>query len=322
MPYRIAIAGSSLHTRQVAEVLLTDPRFQLAWIMGPSARAIGREQILTDGPMQELAKQYQLPYISIENKIEKFTAPAPIDILLVVDFGYLVPNWLLEMPKLGALNIHPSLLPKWRGSSPGQFALLHRDLLPESDNSAVTLMMMDETLDGGALLAQIPFNLQPKWTQSEYYQTAFALICTQLADLLVDFSQGKLLPKIQEKNSPTIIAKRLKKSDSFVNFQTLQALMTNTTELVNLPSNTGLLEQLLSDRKLCPNRGKQLQLCHNACYAFQPWPKMWTSIETPKGPKRMQILDVKIESQRLLLHKVQIEGKNPCSWQECKNILV
>ena len=319
---KIAIAGSSLHTRQVAKTLADDKRFEIVWIMGPSIKPVGRQQTPTKNPMQLFSEELELPYVSIDHKIVPFTAPQAIDILLVVDFGYLVPDWLLSMPKIAALNIHPSLLPKWRGSSPGQFALLHRDLLPESQTSAVTLMMMDETLDGGAILKQIAFDLQDKWTQSEYYKFSFDVMCAQLANLLLDFSQGKLSPTLQEKNSPTIIAKRLKKTDSFISFQALEALMKNAPKLVNLPTNTGLLEQLLSNHKICQDRSKQLQLLFNACYAFQPWPRLWTTLSTTQGPKRMQILDVAIEAQRLLLHKVQIEGKTSCSWQECKNILI
>jgi methionyl-tRNA formyltransferase len=67
--------------------------------------------------------------------------------LLVVDFGYLIPTWLLQLPAIAPLNIHPSELPKWRGSSPGQFALLFKNLGRETTQTAVTLMVMNEGLD-------------------------------------------------------------------------------------------------------------------------------------------------------------------------------
>ncbi len=328
MTYRLAIAGSTKHTVSMAQTLLEDERFELVFSLSPSPRLVGRKQELQQNPLHSWSEENEVEAVLVDKKISPDLAETlqkfgNIDLLLVVDFGYLVPQWLLTYPKIAPLNIHPSALPKWRGSSPGQFVLLRQGLLANSMNSAITLMVMDQALDQGPVIAQLPFEVETDWTQSDYYKHAFDLLAPQLADLVADFAAGKLQAQAQPLQSPTPIARRLNKIDSFVAFENLRELMKKNEQLVVPPSEqAGLLSDLLRDVKLCPNKITQAQLICNASKAFAPWPGLWSVVQTNQGEKRLKILGCHLEKNRLVLDEVQAEGKVKCLYREYRNAIL
>ncbi|HEX9817972.1 MAG TPA: formyltransferase family protein [Patescibacteria group bacterium] len=295
MTYHLALAGSTKKTLQVAQTLLLDTRFEITLIITPQSKPVGRQQVLTENPVHQFAQKNNLATVLVDGKINQATREKieqnfirqPFDFLLVVDFGYLIPQWLLNLPKISPLNIHPSRLPRWRGSSPGQFALLNGD-----SKSAVTLMVMSKTMDEGPVIAQLLFAIKPTWTQTEYYQHAFNLICQQLGDLIEQFAKGELKAKPQPTSSPTPVAKRLIKQDSFYDWSVIKQAIENGIQAVEL---------------------------ERACRAFYPWPKLWTKVPTNQGEKRLIIHSCRLNrDDRLVLDKVQLEGKNKVSWSEIK----
>lgn len=309
----IAVAGSTSRTTQVTESLLADPRFKLSWILTPAPKKVGRTQELQENPLHSLALAEKIPAVLIDEKIDQSIKNSVLnlakpDILLVVDFGYFVPNWLLALPKIAPVNIHPSALPRWRGSSPGQFCLLYGESV-----SAVTLMVMDDQLDHGPIISQLPFNVQPHWTQNEYYQHSFSLICSQLGDLLSEFATNPTSAQPQPDDSPTPLAQRLNKTDTFVEWNVISALMRNQQ-----PTTTNQTSALLT--KVAKELG-WARTIENASRAFTPWPNVWTIIPTTKGEKRMKILEV-TTSPRFQLKTVQIEGQLPAVFSAVKNAIL
>ncbi|MFH2118188.1 MAG: formyltransferase family protein [Candidatus Paceibacterota bacterium] len=318
MIYSIALAGSTEKTLQIAQTLLADGRFKISLIITPQPKPIGRKQTLTKNPVHKFAQKNKLPIVLIDRKIDQddqkkieanFTKQA-IDFLLVVDFGYLIPKWMLRLPKIAPLNVHPSLLPSWRGSSPGQFVLLGGDR-----SSAVALIVMSEKMDEGPILGQFTFGVDQAWTQTEYYQYSFDLICEKLGNLIYQFAEGKIRAIPQPDDSPTPLARRLTKQDSFYDWSIIKKAM---------------------------KIGEQATEIERACRAFSPWPKLWTKVTTNQGEKRMIIHRCHLENlpidqadlpagqtylsdeqvSLLILDQVQLEGKNKTTWKKIKtNIL-
>jgi len=298
MPYTLALAGSTEKTLQVAQTLLTDPRFKFSLVITPQPKPIGRQKILTENPIHQFAKKNQLETVLIDRKIDQTTqkkieanfAETPFDFLLVVDFGYLIPSWLLDLPKIAPLNIHPSLLPRWRGSSPGQFVLLNGDR-----ESAITLMIMSEKMDEGPIIAQLAFKVDQTWTQTKYYQHSFNLICDKLGNLIDQFAKGKIKAIPQPISSPTPVAKRLTKQDAFCEWLKIKQAM---------------------------KTGQQANQIERACRAYYPWPKLWTLIPTNKGEKRLIIHRCQLnQTGQLELMQVQLAGKTKTSWKKIQLIL-
>jgi methionyl-tRNA formyltransferase len=323
-PLSILLAGSSAYTLQLAKVLLADPRFQITGVVTPTPQPVGRQKTLTPSPVQIWAEAEKIPVLLIPEKIDQnvkkeiveHNSKVKCDFLLVVDFGYFVPNWLLALPQIGPVNVHPSWLPRWRGSSPAQ-----RVLLAGETESAVSVIMMTDQLDAGDLVAQLPFSVQPNWNSQAYYEFAFNLLAPQLGNILGDLAAGTVTLRAQPPDSPTPMAARLSKTDSYVPWHWLAETCGWTAqepgEAPAQAPQTGLLQDLASDM----NSGERAQLFARASRAFSPWPKLWTLLPTPKGWQRLIIWQADFDepTQKLKLIQVQIEGKQPSSWNEIKN---
>jgi methionyl-tRNA formyltransferase len=326
-PLTIGIAGSTDRTRQCAQTLAQDPRFAISWVLTPAPRPVGRQQRVDPNPLHQWALDAQLPVVTVTGKkipsdmqaqlLEASQHQRP-DLLLVVDFGFLVPEWLLAWPRVAPLNIHPSLLPRWRGSSPGQFVVLYGET-----ESAVTLMVMSAGLDEGPIIHQWPLTATHQDTAVSYYQQAFAQIQPDLGTVIAEFAAGHRQAQPQPTASPTPIARRLSKTDAFVDWRLLQPLLSSAAA----PVEIGQTSQLLQDVQATTGVGWPVVLAR-ACRAFQPWPYLWTEIPTTKGVKRMQIracqaLETTTATQPALkLIQVQIEGQQTAAWNAVKNSLI
>ena len=113
-------------------------------------KPVGRKQILTPPPVKIIAEKHGIPILQIEkmqDAKDKIQDISP-DIILVAAFGKILPKEILEISKHGALNVHPSLLPRWRGASPIQHTILSGDT-----EAGVTIILMDEEIDHGPILA-------------------------------------------------------------------------------------------------------------------------------------------------------------------------
>jgi methionyl-tRNA formyltransferase len=350
-PLRLAVAGSTEHSRKIAEKLAKNQAFELIWVLTPPPKKVGRQQLLTINPLALWAKENKINTFLVPDnlknlQLKKQIREHEVDLLLVVDFGYFIPDWLLDFPKIETLNIHPSLLPRWRGSSPGQFATLFTDFkrpwngqLIGGKETAVTLMTVKKELDSGDIISQKTFDIDKNWTLVEYYQNAFQLINQSLAENILKFIEGKLKAVPQKKQSPTPFAQRLDRADTFVAWSQLKDLLKPTPDnkLKELEDNNSainikkeaLLAQLLAGQGILGNypltKLERLQFVNNACRAFQPWPGLWTIAPTRKGEQRLKILTCKIKKNKngkyLLLQKVQLAGKNPCLFSELKNLI-
>ncbi len=314
MKYSIALAGTTIRTRQCAQTLLASNLFEITFVITPTAKPVGRKQTVTPNPMETFAQEHNIPTIFVEKKLdesvhEKITQLPQPDFLLVVDFGYIVPSWLLQIPKISPLNIHPSELPKWRGSSPGQYAILFNET-----KSAVTLMVMNEKLDQGPIIHQDFFTVEPNWNQKEYYQHAFDLVCQNLDQKIVQFAQNPELAQPQPESSPTITARTIKKEQTFVPWEYIQVAVAGKNQ-----GQSQKLSDLLQQANVA-NKDLALTL-DRATKAFSPWPYLWTIVPTQQGEKRMKLLETELQNNKLILKTVLIEGKNPGKWEAVRNVI-
>jgi methionyl-tRNA formyltransferase len=239
--------------------------------------------------------------VEVESKVK--SQKSKVDFLLVVDFGYIVPNRLLELPTIAPVNIHPSELPKYRGSSPGQFALLFGE-----KKSAVSVIKMNNTVDQGDIIYQEKFDVLSTWTSTDYYHFAFELIAQKLPNILSQ-QPPTFIPQPIE--SPSPIARRLTKDDGYISWKLLQLLMTKNYKQID-DETARLLNQAFEHHH---NWGETIR---QATKAFSPWPMVWTIVPTVKSDKRMKILSIEKSTETIKLEKVQLEGLQPTTWNEIK----
>jgi len=312
------IAGSTQFTADCARSLLHSDGYSVDLCLTPAPKPIGRKHTITMNPLHLSATERGITTVLLETKItsevrQQLLTYSPPDILLVVDFGYWIPEWLLSLPTTAAVNIHPSLLPRWRGSSPGQFVLLYGE-----PHSAVTLMQMTVGLDEGPIITQLPLTVQPTWNALQYYTAAFATMTPVLPKLLTEFMLHPTAIQPQPSDSPTPLATRLSKQDGYIAWEIIQAALRGelTSGLTSDPSNCSPVVSAAHAQA-----ASLAQLIERAHRAFSPWPGIWTVISTPQGTKRMKILSCSLTDNLLQLDTVQIEGKTPVQFSEIKNLL-
>ena len=319
LPISLGIAGSTAHTLLLAQALFSHPAFALKFILTSAPKPSGRLKIVAPNPLHTWAISNHIPVVEIREKIEseiqtKLEDIGQPDLLLVADFGYWIPSWLLNWPLNKCINVHPSDLPRWRGSSPGQFVLFNQE-----KRSAVSIIQMTEKLDQGPILAKLPFAVDPTWTQADYYDFSYQLTADSLPDILSNFMSGNCAITSQPDISPTPLARRLMRNDGFLPWQYIHNSMNQAdtqpkSSDVNAPE-LGLLAQTLAQTE--PHLVAQQIVA--AVRAFSPWPGVWTEGKTHSQTKRMKILSASMTATKLKLEQVQIEGKRAGDWTQIKN---
>jgi methionyl-tRNA formyltransferase len=120
----------------------------------------GRNLILSPTPVKEWALRHDIPVIEVASLKDRTAVPelanSEWDLFIVAAYNIILPQWLLDLPKKGTLNVHPSLLPKLRGPSPVRSAIL----LDQKDAVGVSIMQIDEKIDHGPIVAQATVELE------------------------------------------------------------------------------------------------------------------------------------------------------------------
>ena len=157
---RLVYAGSAAFAKPALARLIAHRQWRIAGVYSQPARPAGRGQATRPSAVAELAAAHRLPLFTppalTPEVLDEFAALKP-DLLIVCAYGLLLPAAMLNIPKLGAVNLHASLLPRWRGAAPIQRAIAAGD-----PHTGMTLMRMAEALDSGPILAQCrtPITLQ------------------------------------------------------------------------------------------------------------------------------------------------------------------
>jgi methionyl-tRNA formyltransferase len=181
-------------------------------IIASPDKPVGRKQVMTQPPVAAWAEAHDIPclqpatYKTPEAKADLTSALEAVhaQVFVVVAYNYIVPSWLLAIPALGTLNVHPSLLPLLRGASPIRSAIL-RD---QPEALGVSVMLLDEEMDHGPILAQQAYT-PPEWpSPGPHLDTELGEIGGRLlATTLPSFIAGKIHPAPQDHAAATYCSK-------------------------------------------------------------------------------------------------------------------
>ncbi|KTD13672.1 methionyl-tRNA formyltransferase [Legionella gratiana] len=180
-------------------------------------RPAGRGRKLQASAVKEWAIIHQIPVYQPVNfktpeAIAELVALKP-DVMIVIAYGLILPKAVLEIPRLGCINVHASLLPRWRGASPIQSAILHGD-----QETGVTIMQMDVGLDTGAMLHKVTCPIIPTETASSLHDKLAQIAAQPLLDTLNELANQTIKPEIQ-KNELATYANKINKEDACINWQ-------------------------------------------------------------------------------------------------------
>jgi len=271
---------------------LIEKNFKSCLVITSPDKPVGRKQILTPPPAKISAQKYNIPVLQPEilaNSKSEILNSKP-DLTIVASFGQIIPKEILEIPKYGCLNVHSSLLPKYRGPSPIQSAILNGD-----KETGITIILMDEKIDHGPIVASIKYLVSSKAT-NEILDKELAELGTQLLiETVPKWLNGEIKATPQNESKATY-AKILKKEDGKIDWK------------------------------------KPAEEIERQIRAFYPWPGTFTKFENKilkiikaevltyqeKKPGEVFLtedkkLAVRTGKNCLIIKDLQLEGKKPMS---------
>lgn len=211
---KIIFAGTPEIARMVLANILTHD-FNVELVLTQPDRPAGRGMKLTPSPVKELALQHGIEVfqpVSFKKSpeaMDKIRALQP-DIMIVVAYGLILPQELLDIPKMGCINIHVSLLPKWRGAAPIQRAVLAGD-----KESGVTIMQMDAGLDTGDMLLVEKIALESNETSLSLHDKLAKLGAEKIIDYLNNLDK---YPPIKQSSEGVSYAHKLTKEEAAIDW--------------------------------------------------------------------------------------------------------
>ena len=307
----------SINLKNISIIFMATPQFSvpilnalienynLVAVVTQPDKKVGRKQILTASPIKQLALENKVQVLQPKSVtgnaefIRRLTELKP-DLIVVAAYGFILPKELLDIPQYGVINVHASLLPKYRGASPIQAAILNCD-----KTTGVVIMLMDEKMDHGPILAQQKAEIEEAETFKTLHDKLSILGTHLLIDTLAKWINKEIKPKEQNHDQATY-CKLITKEDGKINWH------------------------------------KSASEIERQVRALNPWPSTWTSWNN-KNIKSLVVeilnpavgcaesdigktflteqkqLAINCKTVSLLLKKLKLEAKKPMTDQEFFN---
>lgn len=201
----IIFAGTPDFAARHLDALLSS-QHNIVGVFTQPDRPSGRGKKLTPSPVKQLALAHDLPVFQPGSlrpeDNQQLVAGLNADVMVVVAYGLILPATVLQMPRLGCINVHGSLLPKWRGAAP-----IQRSLWAGDEETGITIMQMDEGLDTGDMLNKVSCQIEPHDTSATLYDKLADMGPQGLLETLELLSSGHLRPEKQNEALATYAAK-------------------------------------------------------------------------------------------------------------------
>lgn len=280
---RVAYFGTPDFSASFLEKMISDSELPLEVkyiFTQPDARA-GRKQALVKTPVRVTAEKHGIQVVTDLNNAGELLKE--VDLALLFAYGKIIPKVLLVSPRLGFWNIHPSLLPKYRGPAPMATPLLNGD-----NETGVTLISMDEQMDHGPIIGQEKCYIFPVWRRDQLekhlidlgYELIKKVILTYVSDL-------SNTPMIDQNHAKATYTKRMKKDDGYVAAKDLLSADNATKKTI-----------------------------FNKYRGYYPWPGVWTKVKIKNKDLRLKITKIHWENDDMVIKKVQLEGKNEVDFKQ------
>jgi len=302
---KIAFFGTSDRSIPIIESLHNN--FELGLCVTKSGTKVGRKQEIRETAVKTWAGEHEVNYLCIdsikesEEEIIKSLKKHKVDLGIVTDFSFIIPKSIISTPSYGIMNVHFSLLPKLRGASPVQHAILQG-----LSETGITYYLMDEHMDTGEILHQIRYPLNQTETSGFLYDKLFAIAADNLPQVINDYAKGKIKPEPQNNREATYCYSKTH------------------------PRTTHVFKE---DAKI--DWHEDSTYIERKIRAFYPWPVAWTTLgELEKNDKlpgfiqlktsaypnlRVKITAADSANRKLKIKKLQVEGKNEIDWMSFVN---
>ena len=213
---RVLFAGTPDFAAAHLQALLDAPDISVIGVYSQPDRPAGRGKKLTASPVKKLAIENQLPVFQPQSlkdsEQQRILSELQADIMVVVAYGLILPQAVLDAPRLGCINVHASILPRWRGAAPIQRAIEAGD-----SETGVTIMQMDAGLDTGAMLSVSRCEIDSSETSASLHQKLEQLGAPALLHTLAALSNG-LAVAVEQDDQLSCYAAKITKQEALVDW--------------------------------------------------------------------------------------------------------
>ncbi|MBW6441827.1 methionyl-tRNA formyltransferase [Patescibacteria group bacterium] len=303
---KVIFFGTSDRSTPILESLKSN--FNLVLCITKKDTKIGRKQISKETEVKRWAKENNIPFLEIdslkndnlEQVINKIGEIKP-DYGIVADFGFIIPKTIIDSLNDQIINIHFSLLPKYRGASPVQFSILNGD-----DITGITYYLLDENMDTGNIISQIEYKIDTRISSGELYDILFTIAAENLPDILKKYSENEITPQKQDEFKATYTFSQTNPKHTYI---------FKEDALINWDEKPEKIERMVR--------------------AFNPWPIAWSYLKDLENANclaekiilkghvdkdlKIKIFKSHIENEKLQIDEIQVEGKNKMSWDDFRN---
>jgi methionyl-tRNA formyltransferase len=215
-PLKIIFCGTPAFALPSLHELIAQTDFQIVGVVTQPDRPRGRGKEVASSPVKDAATAagipvYQPQKVRAEESYEYFRAAAP-DVVVIIAYGQIIPARLIEIPRLGWVNLHGSLLPKYRGAAP-----IHWAIASGETRTGLTTMRIDAGLDTGLTLLKYEADVLPDETAPELYARLSEAGAPLIVETLRGLASGTITPTPQD-NSQATLAPPLKKEDGRIHW--------------------------------------------------------------------------------------------------------
>lgn len=267
---------------------------ELIGVVTQSPKPAGREKQLEYSAVDTFAHAHKIP------KFFEFDELPDADLGICAAYGRIIPQHVIERFPLGILNIHPSLLPQWRGASPTQAAIV-----AGQDETGVSVLKMDADMDHGPIVSSFKSHIDSHDSNDTLRARLFEETIPFLLDLIPQYVRGKISLK-EQNHADATFTKTIKKDDGYIPSRFIKLAIEGTE-----PTETFAVH-FMNEVSLSPTAA----FIDRFVRALTPWPGVWTQITIDGQVKRLKILEVHAEGAHLFIDTVQLEGKNQVSWKQ------
>ncbi len=219
---RVIFFGTEKFARTILKALIDYPQFEVIAVVTQPPRPVGRKQILEKSPVQIMSEQSGIavftPTTLKNSTVEDDLSALKPELFIVAQYGLIIPRAILDVPVHGAINVHGSLLPQYRGASPVQTALLNGD-----KTTGVTFILMDSKMDHGPILGMYALSI----LETDTTETLLARLATigalHIGKISTDWISKKIEPKLQDESAVTL-TKLFSRTDANIDWKTQSAV--------------------------------------------------------------------------------------------------
>lgn len=274
--FRVVFFGTAEFSVPSLKALINDPRFSVSAVVTQPNKKIGRHQKPSVPAVKKIAEEHNIPVFQPES-LKNIEDLPECDVAVIVSYGKILPKKILDYPKNGCVNVHGSLLPRWRGASCVQSAIAAGD-----PKSGVTIMKLDEKMDHGPILAQKEIPLTFDETGQSLHDKLAKLGGETLPNVLANYLEDRITPS-EQNHSQATTCPLLKREDGLINWsqsateierkiraydpwpgtytiqndKRLKILTAKIAETPIMPPNASMESFVISDKKLfaiCGNK--------------------------------------------------------------------